>query len=97
MTSEKTAAIKGGEFLIRETLAGEIFIPEEFNEEQKMIQQQCKDFLDKEILNRLNEIDSMKKLVMVQVLELGEKRTRAYLYQICIESEWENFDFSHKG
>ena len=60
MISEKRAAIKGGEFLIRETLADEIFIPEEFNEEQKMIQQQCKDFLDKEILNRLNEIDSMK-------------------------------------
>lgn len=60
MISEKRAAIKGGEFLIRETLADEIFTPEEFNEEQKMIQQQCKDFLDKEILNRLNEIDSMK-------------------------------------
>ncbi len=40
-------AIKGGEFLIRETLAQDIFIPEEFNEEQKMIMQQCKDFLAK--------------------------------------------------
>jgi len=59
-TTEKKAAIKGGEFLIRETLAHEIFIPEEFNEEQKMIQQQCKDFLQKEVLNRLDEIDSMK-------------------------------------
>ena len=59
-TTEKKAAIKGGEFLIRETQAHEIFIPEEFNEEQKMIQQQCKDFLQKEILNRLDEIDSMK-------------------------------------
>ena len=58
--SEKRAAIKGGEFLIKETLADDIFTPEEFNEEQKMIQQQCKDFLDKEILNRLDEIDSMK-------------------------------------
>lgn len=60
MINEKRAAIKGGEFLIKETLADEIFIPEEFNEEQKMIQQQCKDFLDKEILCRLDEIDSMK-------------------------------------
>jgi alkylation response protein AidB-like acyl-CoA dehydrogenase len=59
-TTEKKAAIKGGEFLIRETHAHEIFIPEEFNEEQKMIQQQCKDFLQKEILSRLDEIDSMK-------------------------------------
>src|SRR3989337_158620 len=53
-------AIKGGEFLIRETQASEIFIPEEFSEEQKMIRQQCKDFLDKEVFNRLDEIDSMK-------------------------------------
>jgi alkylation response protein AidB-like acyl-CoA dehydrogenase len=54
------SAIKGGEFLIRETQAHEIFIPEEFNEEQKMIMQQCKDFLDKEVYPRLDEIDSMK-------------------------------------
>ena len=40
--------------------AAEIFIPEEFNEEQKMIHQQCKDFLEKEVFNRLDEIDSMK-------------------------------------
>ena len=32
-------AIKGGEFLTRETLAHEIFIPEEWNEEQKMVAQ----------------------------------------------------------
>lgn len=53
-------AIKGGEFLIRETQAHELFIPEEFTEEQKMIEQQCKDFLDKEVFPKLNEIDSMK-------------------------------------
>lgn len=52
--------IKGGEFLIRETEAHEIFIPEDFNEEQKMIMQQCKDFLVKEVYPRLDEIDSMK-------------------------------------
>ncbi|MCZ8353623.1 MAG: acyl-CoA dehydrogenase family protein [Cyclobacteriaceae bacterium] len=53
-------AIKGGEFLIRDTHAHEVFIPEEFNEEQKMIMQQCKDFLSKEVWPRLDEIDSMK-------------------------------------
>lgn len=57
---ETKKAIKGGEFLIKETLAQDIFIPEEFNEEQKMIMQQCKDFLAKEVTPRLDEIDSMK-------------------------------------
>jgi alkylation response protein AidB-like acyl-CoA dehydrogenase len=58
---ETKKAIKGGEFLIRETQANEVFIPEEFNEEQKMIMQQCKDFLTKEVFPRLDEIDSMKE------------------------------------
>jgi alkylation response protein AidB-like acyl-CoA dehydrogenase len=58
--TETAKAIKGGEFLIRETPAQEIFIPEEFNEEQRMIMQQCKDFLSKEVWPRLDEIDSMK-------------------------------------
>lgn len=56
----KKAAIRGGEFLIRETPAQDVFIPEEFNEEQKMIEQQCKDFLEKEVFGKLDEIDSMK-------------------------------------
>ena len=60
MSTAATEAIKGGEFLIRETMASEIFIPEEFSEEQKMIFQQCKDFLAKEVYPRLDEIDSMK-------------------------------------
>jgi len=59
-TVQSKQAIKGGEFLTRETQAGDIFIPEEFNEEQKMIEQQCKDFLSKEVWPRLDEIDSMK-------------------------------------
>ena len=58
--ADKLKAIRGGEFLVRETSANEIFIPEDFNEEQKMIRQQCQDFLEKEVFNRLDEIDSMK-------------------------------------
>lgn len=58
--TQTNKAIRGGEFLIRETSASEIFIPEEFNEEQKMIVQQCRDFLAKEVYPRLDEIDSMK-------------------------------------
>lgn len=57
---ETKKAIKGGEFLIRETEAQDVFTPEDFTEEQKMILQQCKDFLDKEVYPKLDEIDSMK-------------------------------------
>lgn len=61
MTITQTkGAIKGGEFLIRETQAHEIFIPEEFTEEQKMIAQTCKDFLKQEVYPNLDLIDSQK-------------------------------------
>jgi alkylation response protein AidB-like acyl-CoA dehydrogenase len=67
---EQKRAIKGGEFLIRETQAQEVFIPEDFNEEQKMIAQTCKDFLKQEIHPRLDEIDSMKNPeLMPQLLD----------------------------
>ena len=45
----KNKIIKGGEFLIKETDASDIFIPEEFDEEQNMIAQSSQDFLDQEV------------------------------------------------
>ncbi len=58
-TAEKTS-LKGGEFLIRETEAHQVFIPEEFSEEQQMIADTCRDFLRTEIHPRLAEIDEAK-------------------------------------
>ena len=59
-TAEQQKVLKGGEFLIRETEASEVFIPEEWSEEQKMIAQSCYDFVAQEIHPRLDEIDSQK-------------------------------------
>ncbi|ANQ50414.1 acyl-CoA dehydrogenase [Flammeovirga sp. MY04] len=50
-------AIKGGEFLIRESEANEIFTPEEFSEEQVMMAQATKDFIDTEITPNAKKID----------------------------------------
>lgn len=65
---EKKQMTKGGEFLIKETPAKKIFIPEEWSEEQKMIAQTCSDFLNQEIFPRLEEIDSMKNLGLMPSL-----------------------------
>lgn len=72
-TSTK-ARIRGGEFLIRETDAADVFIPEEWNEEQRMVAQTCQDFIEKEIWPRLNEIDSMQdpKLMPALLDKAGE-------------------------
>lgn len=43
-------AIKGGEFLIREVTSDEIFISEEFSEEQQMMRDAVKEFADREAL-----------------------------------------------
>jgi len=59
-TEEVQKAIKGGEFLIRETSSNDVFIPEEWSEEQQMIAQTCRDFIDQEIRPKLDDIDSMK-------------------------------------
>lgn len=61
--------LKGGEFLIKETNYKDIFIPEEFNEEQKMIAQMCKDFVEQEVYPNLDRIDSMEDGLMESVLD----------------------------
>ncbi len=53
---EENRAIKGGEFLIRETDPKDVFIPEEFDEEQQMIAQTCQDFLDQEVFPHLDRL-----------------------------------------
>lgn len=57
-TSVKKAI--GGAFVVQQTTPDQIFIPEDFTEEQKMIGSTCEDFLEKEIFPLLNEIDSQK-------------------------------------
>jgi len=72
-TVEKKKAIKGGEFLIRESQPNEIFIPEEWSEEHQMIAQTCRDFLANEVDPNLDKIDSMEEGLMRSLLEkVGE-------------------------
>lgn len=63
------SAIKGGEFIVRETEAGEIFIPEEFSEEQKMMAAATQDFIDKEITPNTDRIDSMEEGMMPSLMD----------------------------
>ena len=60
---------KGGEFLIRDTRAEDIFIPEEWNEEQLMIAKTCFDFLEKEVYPNLDRIDAQEPGLMQELLD----------------------------
>ncbi len=63
------SAIKGGEFIVRETEAHEIFIPEEFSEEQKMMATATQDFIDKEITPITDRIDSLEEGLMPSLMD----------------------------
>jgi len=62
-------AIKGGEFIIKDTLPHEIFTPEEWTEEQRMIAQMCDDFIAQEVTPVLDRVDKMEEGLMVSLLE----------------------------
>ena len=68
-TTETEKAIKGGEFLIRETAAESIFIPEDWNEEQLMIAETCTNFLAQHIAPNLARIDAQEEGLMPHLME----------------------------
>lgn len=63
------AALKGGEFLIRESSPFDLFIPEEFNEEQRMIREMAEQFLAKEVQPIMARIDQQEPGLMVSLLD----------------------------
>jgi alkylation response protein AidB-like acyl-CoA dehydrogenase len=62
-------ALKGGEWLIKESSPVNTFTPEDFDEEQKMVYEMCEQFLDNEIVPILGRIDSMEPGLMPSLIE----------------------------
>lgn len=66
---------KGGEFIIKETPSQDIFIPEQWTEEQLMMKKTCEDFIAQEVTPRLDAIDKQEEGLMISILnkagELG--------------------------
>lgn len=69
------SVLRGGEFLIKESEAQSVFIPEEISEEQKLIVDSCQKFLESEVLPNLDRIDNKEEGLMVSIInkaaELG--------------------------
>lgn len=61
--------IKGGEFIIRKTLPNEIFTPEEWTEEHRMIAQMCDDFIEQEVIPHIERIDNMEAGLMPSIMD----------------------------
>jgi alkylation response protein AidB-like acyl-CoA dehydrogenase len=81
-------SIKGGEFLIKETEAQDIFIPEEWTEEQLMIADTCNDFLEQEVFPKLDQIDTLEEGLMPSLLD---KAGELGLLGISVPEEYGGF------
>lgn len=68
-TVTNSAVLKGGEFVIRESKAEDVFIPEEFNEEQLMVQQMAKDFVDAEVKAHIHKLEKQEDNIAASMLE----------------------------
>lgn len=85
---DKKEAIKGGEFIVRQTEADEVFIPEQFDEEARMIAQSCQDFLDAEVMPNLDKLDAHEEGLMPSILK---KAGELGLLGISIPEEYGGF------
>ncbi|RLD60507.1 MAG: acyl-CoA dehydrogenase [Bacteroidetes bacterium] len=88
---DKSKIIKGGEFLIKETKAEDIFIPEELDEEQMMIAQTCEDFLETEVYPILDRIDNQEEGLMRSLIQ---KSGELGLLGISVPEKYEGFQQS---
>lgn len=72
---ERKAVRKGGSFLVEETLAGDVFTPEDFREEHRMLVATTEDFVRNEVVPHLAELENkdfeMTRRLMRQAGALG--------------------------
>lgn len=68
-TLVQTDVLKGGEFLIRDTQPEDVFIPEELNEEQRMVKQSVEDFLEQDIYPNALKIEKQEPGLIPSLLK----------------------------
>ena len=86
MSEQKS--LKGGEFLIKETLSQDVFIPEEFNEEQRMMAQSCREFTETQVVPQMGQLEKHDRELLSKLLkEAGELG----LLGISVPEEYEGF------
>lgn len=65
----KNVTLKGGEFLIKDSNYQDLFIPEDFNEEQLMVKETVKSFVDQEILPHVERIEKLEEGLIPSILD----------------------------
>jgi alkylation response protein AidB-like acyl-CoA dehydrogenase len=72
---EQKEIFKGGSFLIEERTPSEVFTPEDFNEEHRMIAETTRQFVDAEVVPRVDELEKkdwkLSRELIKQAADLG--------------------------
>lgn len=85
---EKSELLKSGEFLVREVKPEDIFIPEEYDEEQLMIARTCRDFLEAEVYQHMEQLEKGDRELMKSLLK---KSGELGLMGIAVSEEYGGF------
>lgn len=84
--------IKGGAFLLQETLPAQVLSPEDFSDEQRMIGQTTAEFFDKEVIPNHDNIESkdyeIQRSLIKQAADLG-------LINASIPEEYGGLELDH--
>ena len=73
MSTKNKTKLKGGEFLLKESLSNEIFTPEDFSQEQLMMKETIIDFMDREIWpNKMKYEEKNYDLTIQAMKKIGE-------------------------
>ncbi|HWQ33794.1 MAG TPA: acyl-CoA dehydrogenase family protein [Blastocatellia bacterium] len=84
--------VKGGSFLIQETLPAQVYSPEDFTDEQKLIGQTTQEFMEKEVIPQHEAIESkdyeVQRQLIKQAADLG-------LINASIPEEYGGLELDH--
>ncbi len=81
--------VKGGEFIIKETDAQDVFTPADFSEEQNMMHQTALDFVQKEVTPLLDRLDDHEEGLMRGLME---KAGELGLFGVSIPEQFGGLD-----
>src|SRR5512132_2829587 len=73
--AERQQIVKGGSFLIEERSPSEVFTPEDFTEEHRMIAEPPRQFIDNEVTPQLDQLEQhdwdLSRRLIKEAAELG--------------------------
>jgi len=69
--TEVMKMLKGGEYLIKETMPSSVFIPEEYSEEQLMVAGAAKEFIEQHVQPNLEKLEKHDIELCKQLLEMA--------------------------